>query len=131
MRTIAVTAVLAMTGCAPAWTYPAPPIATLTPLTEVTAVAAAQVDDYIVVTVDAVAPTPGYTDLSLRPVNYIQRPPDGMYDFTAVGKPPVGIAPQHTEPVHFTYRWHGVGADVKGVRVHAGNSEIEVKLTGR
>jgi hypothetical protein len=131
MRPIALAAALAVSACAPAWTYPAPPVGELKPLTEVKAVAAAQADDYMVITVDAVAPTPGYTDLSLRPVNYIQRPPDGIYDFTAVGKPPGGIVAQHTEPVHFRYRWHGVGADVKGVRVHAGDSVIEAKLTGR
>ena len=132
MRLIALAAAaLALNACAPAWTYPAPAAADLKPLTEVKEVAAAQVDDYMVITVDAVAPTPGYTDLSLRPVQYIQKPPDGMYDFTAVGKPPGGIVPFHTQPVRFKYRWRGVAADVKGVRVHAGDSVVEARLSGR
>lgn len=131
MRPIVFAAAALLSACAPAWTNPPPPDSALRPLVEVKEVSAAQTDDYMVITVDAVAPTPGFTDLSLRPVQYIQKPPDGMYDFTAVGKPPDGIVPQHTQPVQFKYRWHGVGADVKGVRVHAGDSAVEAKLQGR
>ena len=33
--------------------------------------------------VEALAPTPGYTDFTIKPVTYIQRPPDGIYDVTS------------------------------------------------
>lgn len=131
LRLTALTAVTALAACAPAWTYPEPPMAELKPLTEVKEVAAAQVDDYMVITVDAVAPTPGYTDLSLRPFNYIQAPPDGIYDFTAVGKPPGGVVAMHTQPVRYKYRWRGLGPNVRGVRVHAGDSAVEAVVKGR
>jgi hypothetical protein len=84
-----------------------------------------------VIDVKATAPTPGYTGLTLRPVQYIQAPSDGVYDFTAVGTAPTGVAPFHTQPVAFTYRWRHVGANVRGVRVHAGESAVEARLPGR
>jgi hypothetical protein len=83
------------------------------------------------ITVKGMAPTPGYTHLTLRPVNYIAAPQDGIYDFTAVGTRPTGVVPFHTEPVTFTYRWTKVGADAKGVRIHANDSAVEARIAGR
>ena len=80
--------------------------------------------------VEALAPTPGYTDFTLKPVTYIQRPPDGIYDVTALGTPPDGLAPQHLDRVEFTYRWTGFPADLRGVRVHANGNAIEARLGG-
>jgi hypothetical protein len=81
--------------------------------------------------VDAMAPTPGFTALTLRPVTYIQRPPDGIYDVTAVGRPPVAIVPAVLDPVRFTYRWTGFPEDLRGVRVHASGNAVEAMLPGR
>src|SRR4051812_13772632 len=91
MRTLIIAIAALITSCAAA--PAAAPSPDLRPLTQIINVRIAQADDLIDIYVDAIAPTPGYSELTLRPVNYIQRPPDGMYDFTAVGKPPSGIVP--------------------------------------
>lgn len=129
MRLLLVSAIGALAACAAAPAEPAP--TDLRPLVQVTNVRAAQVDSLIVISVEATAPSPGFTHLTLLPVTYIQAPPDGIYDFTAVGKAPTGIVPLHTQPVVFRYRWRGVGPQVRGVRVHARDSVIEVKLGAR
>ena len=101
------------------------------PLYQVDAVSVAMSGTTAIVSVKAMAPTPGYTGLTLRPVQYIQAPPDGVYDFTAVGTAPTGVVPFHTQPVEFTYRWRQVGGNVRGVRVHAGESTVEARLPKR
>jgi hypothetical protein len=83
------------------------------------------------VTVKAMAPTPGYTHLNLRPVTYIQRPPDGIYDLTAVGTPPSGIVAQVLTPVEFRYVWQTFPGEMRGVRVHATGGALEARLPGR
>ncbi len=100
------------------------------PLYQVDAVDIRMQGTTAIVSVKAMAPTPGYTNLTLRPVQYIQAPPDGVYDFTAVGKAPTGIVPFHTQPVEFTYRWTNVAPNVKGIRVHAGESAVTARLPG-
>jgi hypothetical protein len=85
----------------------------------------------LVIDVDAMAPTPGFTALSLRPVTYIQRPPDGIYDVTAVGAPPDANVPAVLDRVRFTYRWTGFPEDLRGVRVHASGNAIVAMLPGR
>lgn len=82
----------------------------------------------VTVTVKAVAPTPGYSHFSLRPVTYIQAPPDGMYDLTAVGTPPGGIVAQVLTPVALTYAWQTYPGELKGVRVHATGGAVEARL---
>ena len=75
------------------------------------------------VTVDAVAPTPGFTGIRLRPFQYIQAPPDGIYDYGLVGMPPAANVPPVTAPVRITETWP-LDAGLKGVRVHAQESRI-------
>jgi hypothetical protein len=98
------------------------------PLYQVDAVELRMEGTTAVVSVKAMAPTPGYTGLTLRPVQYIQAPPDGVYDFTAVGTAPTGVVPFHTQPVEFTYRWNNVGKTVKGIRVHAAQSAVSAPI---
>jgi hypothetical protein len=123
-------ATLALSACA----FDPPQAATpgkVRPLTQVDAVSVKLAGTTATISVKAMAPTPGYTRLTLRPVAYIQAPPDGIYDFNAVGTAPTGIVPFHTQPVEFTYRWSHVGANVRGVRVHAGDSAVEARLPGK
>jgi hypothetical protein len=120
----------ALTACA-SGPPPAQAAGAQKPLTQVDAVDVRVEGTTAVVSVKAIAPTPGYTSLTLRPVQYIQAPPDGIYDFTAVGTAPSGIVPFHTVPVQFSYRWSHVGSNVKGVRVHAGDSAVMARIAGR
>jgi hypothetical protein len=85
----------------------------------------------LVIDVDAMAPTPGFTDLTLKPVTYIQRPPDGIYDVTAVGTPPDAFVPAVLDRVEYRYRWTGFPSDLRGVRVHASGNSIVAMLPGR
>jgi hypothetical protein len=75
------------------------------------------------VIVDAVAPTPGFTGIRLRPFQYIQAPPDGIYDYGVVGAPPAANVPPVTAPVRITETWP-LDAGLKGIRVHAQQSRI-------
>lgn len=98
-------------------------------LAEITSVTVAKTSpNSITVTVKAMAPTPGYSHFRLKPVTYIQAPPDGIYDLTAVGVPPGGIVAQVLSPVSFTYAWQTYPGELKGVRVHALSNSATAKL---
>lgn len=81
------------------------------------------------ITVEAIAPTPGFSRLRLRPFHYIQAPPDGIYDYTAVGTPPATNVPAVTAPVGFTETFPLTGS-LKGVRVHAQSSSVTALIQG-
>lgn len=78
--------------------------------------------------VRGVAPTPGYTKLRLRPFQYIQAPPDGVYDYSLVGTPPTGIVPAVTAPVRLTETLP-YSSNLKGVRVHAQSSSVTARIS--
>ena len=80
------------------------------------------------VTIHGVAPTPGYSHLRLRPFQYIQPPPDGIYDYTLVGVPPANVVPAVTTPVSLTETLL-YSSDLKGVRVHAQSSSVTALIT--
>ena len=131
MRLLAFAAVISLAACALA---PAPKgSGEAKELAQINAVrlAATMEPRTLTIFVEALAPTPGYTDLTLKPVTYVQRPPDGIYDVTALGTPPDGIAAQHLDRVEFRYRWTGFPADLRGVRVHANGNSIEARLGPR
>ena len=131
MRLVAFAAVLSLSACA---TDPAPKgSGEARPLAEINSVrlVATMEPRNLVIEVDALAPTPGYSGLTIRPVNYIQAPRDGIYDVTALGVPPDGIVAQHLDRVHFTYRWTGFPGDLRGVRVHSNGNAIEAMLPAR
>jgi hypothetical protein len=101
------------------------------PLTQVDAVSIRMAGpNTAVVTVRGIAPTPGYSHFTLKPFNYVQAPPDGIYDFNAVAQPPSGVVAMHTVPVEFTYRWT-IGDRERAIRVHANASAVEARLPGK
>ncbi len=67
-------------------------------------------------TVEAYAPTLGWTNVSLTPFMYIVAPPDGIYEYTLRGTPPNGPSLDAIERFTFTA---GLGdtAGVRGVRI--------------
>jgi hypothetical protein len=135
MLRLALIAAFALAACqtdaAPRTSRGRPPGAPERQLAQITAVEVRkQSPQSVSVTVKAMAPTPGYTNLSLRPVTYIQRPPDGIYDLTAVGTPPSGIVAQVLTPVEFRYVWQTYPGEMKGVRVHATGGAMVAMLPG-
>jgi hypothetical protein len=131
MRLLAFAAAFSLAACALA---PAPRgSGEARPLAQINAVrlVATMEPRNLLIEVDALAPTPGYTDFTIKPVTYIQAPRDGIYDVTALGVPPDGIAAQHLDRVEFRYRWTGFPGDLRGVRVHANGNAIEAMLPGR
>jgi hypothetical protein len=75
--------------------------------------------------------TGGWSNPRLNPFVNIQAPPDGIYDFDFVADPPQGPAPQVISPIQAVYTWDSFSADVKGVRVNAGQNSITAWLDDR
>ena len=137
MRVISLTLAVLLSACAqapgqgPGGPPPSPSTSEARPLTEVAAVQLAVMESNppgLSVRVRGTAPTPGYANLTLRPFNYIQAPPDGIYDFTAVGQAPGGMVAQVLSPVEFTYTWRAYPSGLKGVRIHAGAGQVTTML---
>lgn len=140
MRTLAALTVLVLAGCQ----TPAPGAPTATaepaaerPLANVTSVeltiapAQPRGSSKLIIRVAGVAPSAGWSNIRLRPVNYIQAPPDGVYDFTLVGAPPEGMAAQVLTPVTAEYDWGGFPIGLRGVRVHGRDSSVTRLLSER
>ena len=73
----------------------------------------------------ASVPTSGWTNPRLRPVIYVQAPPNGIYDFDFVATPPRGIAAQVITPIQAVRIWTPYPTGLHGVRVKgAGNSVV-------
>jgi hypothetical protein len=130
MRPAPFAAALLLTACA-TQAPEAAPSGEMKSLAQVDSATVKMMGTTAVIRVSGMAPTPGYRNWTLRPVQYIQAPPDGVYDFTAVGAAPTGIVPFHTVPVQFTYRWTHVAPNVRGVRIHANDSAVEARIPGR
>lgn len=127
--------ILCLTACA-APAAPLPPGAPGAPaereLTEVRSVQLRVVQSYpqrLSVTVEGSAPTPGYHSLRLRAFQYIQAPPDGIYDYSLVGTPPANIVAAVVTPVRISETWP-LSGNLKGVRIHAQSSTI-VAMVGQ
>lgn len=133
-RTMTVTALisffaLVMGGCAAQPVEPAPP-GVERELAEVRSVELRILQSSpprLSITVRGVAPTPGYTHLRLRPFQYIQAPPDGIYDYGLVGTPPTGVVPAVTAPVRLTETLP-FSSNLKGVRIHAQDSSVTAMI---
>ncbi len=70
-------------------------------------------------------PTGGWSNPQLVPFNYIQAPPDGIYDFDFIATPPDGIATQVITPIEVNFLWENLPEGLKGVRIHASsNSKV-------
>jgi hypothetical protein len=72
----------------------------------------------------ASVPTSGWTNPQLRPVIYVQAPPNGIYDFDFVATPPSGIAAQVITPIQAVRIWTPYPAGLHGVRVKGANGSV-------
>jgi hypothetical protein len=70
----------------------------------------------------------GWTDPELVPLVYVQPPPDGIYEFEFVAKPPTGISQPVITPIDADYSWHDFPSDLLGVRVIAQTNSKEASL---
>ena len=94
------------------------------PVMRVRAASAKLIKPHVVqVCARGVVPTAGWTNAQLRPVIYVQAPPNGIYDFDFVATPPTGIVPQVVTPIKAIRIWTPSPAGLHGVRIKgAGNS---------
>lgn len=96
---------LGLGACQPSTPAPAAQEPAREMLWEVTGASGEVVGQDLVMTVEAVTTTPGWSDLALEPVHYVQAPPDGIYDWTLQGTPPAGMVAQVLSPVTLTVTW--------------------------
>lgn len=97
-------------------------------LTDVTWASGSVGGGVLTMLVQATAATPGWEDLTLEPVVYVQAPPDGIYDATLYGTPPEGMVAQVLTPVEVPWS-RPVDALPKALRIHAQQSCLVVLLT--
>jgi len=97
--------VLGLAACQPTSPAPADPSPARAMLWEVTGASGELVGQDLMMTITAVATTPGWSDLALEPVVYVQAPPDGIYDWTLYGTPPAGMVAQVLTPLSLTVTW--------------------------
>lgn len=76
----------------------------------------------LLIEVDAIVPTPGYTDPELVEYIYVQPPPNGIYDFDFYATPPSGVTPQVLTLISARYLMEPMPGGLKGVEVHASNN---------
>jgi hypothetical protein len=119
-------------GACAAASEPPPPstAAALQPLTRVTKVDLRWANGALTADVQGLAPSAGYRQVQLRAVNYIQAPPDGIYDYTLVGLAPSGLPAQVLTPVAVAQKIADWPSSIRGVRVHASDGAI-VAMTPR
>ena len=73
-------------------------------------------------------PTAGWTKPTLKPVVYVQAPPDGIYDFDFEATPPSGIVIQRLTMVRAFKVWPNAPKSVKGVRIHGAKNAVVAML---
>ncbi|HSM87199.1 MAG TPA: hypothetical protein VLT16_13660 [Candidatus Limnocylindrales bacterium] len=83
----------------------------------------------ILITAYGLVTTTGWSQAHLQPYIYIQAPPDGIWDFVFVAKPPSGIVAEIISPIATTYVWNLGNYDLKGVRVHSATKTITQRIT--
>jgi hypothetical protein len=72
--------------------------------------------------------TSGWSNGSLSAVEYVQAPPDGVYDYQFVGEPPSGISTQVLTPISTSKALEKMPKGFRGVRVHAVTNAKEAFL---
>jgi len=77
----------------------------------------------LLIEVDAIVPTPGYSDAELFEFIYVQPPPDGIYEFDCYATPPSGPAVEVLTPISASYLMEPMPAELKGVKVYASNND--------
>jgi hypothetical protein len=76
----------------------------------------------LLIEVDAIVPTPGFTDPELAEYIYVQPPPNGIYDFDFYATPPSGPTTQVLSLISASYLMEPMPNSLKGVEVHASNN---------
>lgn len=118
----------ALAACAPAPAAQPEPTGRREILAEVSGASGVVEAGRLRLTVEAVAATPGWSDLALEPVVYVQAPPDGIYDATLYGTPPEGMVAQVLTPVSVVVE-SPVEALPRAWRIHAQGGCLVVLLT--
>ena len=99
------------------------------PVMRVRAVSAMVIKPHVVqVCARGTVPTGGWTNAQLRPVIYVQAPPNGIYDFDFVATPPTGIVPQVITPIKAVRIWTPYPAGLHGVRVKSAGNSVTAML---
>jgi hypothetical protein len=75
--------------------------------------------------------TSGWKNPELKPVTYVQPPPDGIQDFSFVATPPMGPYQPVLAPIATEYVWLKPPKWLKGVRVSAETNSKTVKIIKR
>ena len=83
---------------------------------------------YALITALGKVTTTGWTQAHLQPYIYVQPPPDGIWDFVFVAKPPSGPAGDLISPVATTYVWRLGSFKLHGVRVHSATNSITDRI---
>ena len=73
----------------------------------------------LLIEVEAIVPTTGYTDAGLVEYIYIQPPPNGIYDFDCVATPPSGPSSDVLTSISTKYLMDPMPKGLKGVEIHA------------
>jgi hypothetical protein len=76
----------------------------------------------LLIEVDAIVPTPGFTDPELVEYIYVQPPPNGIYDFDFYATPPSGVTPQVLSLISVRHLMEPMPGGLRGVEVHASNN---------
>lgn len=80
------------------------------------------------ISVRGTANSGGWSSPTLKAVQYIQAPPDGIYDFSLVAQKPSGMATMVMTPIEVKDFQLTAGSDMKGVRVLAQENSITLRF---
>ncbi len=83
---------------------------------------------HVIITAVGKVPTTGWTHPHLQSYVYIQPPPDGIWDFVFLAKPPSGPAGQIVLPIATSYVWKPGGFHLRGVRVHSASNSMTARI---
>lgn len=84
---------------------------------------------YLGLSVSGSANSDGWREPKLVPWRYLEAPEDGIYAFDFVASPPTGNAESRLYPLATHYEWSDFPSDLRGVRVHATNNQMQAMLS--
>jgi hypothetical protein len=76
----------------------------------------------LLIEVQGIVPTTGYTGPELVEYVYVKPPPNGIYDFDFIAEPPAGPSADVLTNISTRYLMDPMPRDLKGVEVHASNN---------
>jgi hypothetical protein len=82
----------------------------------------------LLIEVDAIVPTTGYTQPELVEYIYVKPPPNGIYDFDFVASPPNGPSADVITPISVKHLMEPMPRELTGVEVHASNNSKVARL---